>query len=270
MSLIAVPVLPPTIGLSEPIRRQLKPRLVPPPGRESRLSTFLIQKERRQLLKQLAHDEAAILKNVKRGPVPQPLGAPMIAAFYATWQETGLHSLRANADKLTHLFPLWLGLSPDARHIDTRDWNPALTPHNLDVLRIARQHALLVMPVLSNAHEGSFDAALAHQLLADPARQVVLANKIATWLRQHGFAGVNLDLENLANGDEARVPAFLARLHHVLARQGLVLVFDLEAEGNVPDPAAVARSSDYVVLMAYDQHYMAGEAGPLCGVELYR
>src|SRR5438067_1913081 len=148
LSLVAVPILPPTIGLSEPIRRQLKPHLVAPPGRESRLSTFLLQKERRQLLRQLAHDERALLK-VANGRLLQPVKspAPVIAAFYATWQETGLHSLRANADRLTHLFPLWLG---------------------------------------------------------------------------------------------------------------------------IPDAAAVARACDLVVLMAYDQHYMAGEAGPLCGIEWYR
>jgi poly-beta-1,6 N-acetyl-D-glucosamine synthase len=268
LSLVAVPVLPRTLGLSEPVRRALRPHLPVPPTRASRLSIFLIQRERRQLLRQLARDQQDTLRRALIGSAK--VRPPIVAAFYATWQETGLHSLRANADRITHLFPLWLGLSDDARHIATRDWNLEFTPHNLDVLRIARQHQIRIMPVISNAHEGTFDPALAHRLLVDPVRQTALAHELAAWLTAHGFAGANVDLENLANGDEARVPAFLGRLHRVLARARLTLSFDLEAEGNVPDAGAVARACDFVVLMAYDEHYMAGEAGPLCGVEWYR
>jgi cellulose synthase/poly-beta-1,6-N-acetylglucosamine synthase-like glycosyltransferase/spore germination protein YaaH/peptidoglycan/xylan/chitin deacetylase (PgdA/CDA1 family) len=268
LSLVAVPVLPRTLGLSEPVRRALRPHLPAAPGRETRLSVFLIQRTRQRLLRQLAHDQQDTLR---RALAVRPAGPPpIVAAFYATWQETGLHSLRANADRLTHLFPLWLGLSADGAHLTTRDWNIESTPHNLDVLRIVRQHQLKVMPVLSNAHDGFFDTALAHRLLVDPARQNSLARELERWLTVHSFAGVNLDLENLAAGDVGRVPAFLARLHRVLARSHLAVSFDLEAEGNVPDAGAAARACDFIVLMAYDQHYMAGEAGPLCGLEWYR
>src|SRR5947207_8805441 len=221
LSLIAVPVLPRTLGVSEPVRRALRPHLPAPPARENRLSIFLIQRERRQLLRQLARDQADTLRRALIGSAK--VAPPIVAAFYATWQETGLHSLRANADRITHLFPLWLGLSADAGHIATRDWNLESTPHNLDVLRIARQHQIKIVPVISNAHEGEFDAALAHRLLVDPVRQNALAHELAAWLSAHGFAGVNVDLENLANGDEARVPAFLARLHRVLSRARLML-----------------------------------------------
>ncbi len=268
LSLVAVPVLPRTAGLSEPVRRALRPHLPAPQGRDSRLSVFLIQRERRQLLKQLAHDQQdTVRRALGAGATGSP---PIVAAFYATWQETGLHSLRANADRLTHLFPLWLGLSADGGHLATRDWNLESTPHNLDVLRLARQHDIKIMPVLSNAHEGEFDPALAHRLLVDPVRQNALAEELANWLKGHGFVGVNIDLENLAVGDEARVPAFLTRLHRVLSHAHLAVSFDLESEGNVPDAGAVSRAVDFVVLMAYDQHYMAGEAGPLCGIEWYR
>ncbi len=268
LSLVAVPVLPRTLGLSEPVRRALRPHLPTPPlARESRLSGYLLQRERRQLVRQLASDQRETVR--RAGLDTQRSDAPIVAAFYATWQETGLHSLRANADKLTHLFPLWLGLSEDGGHLATRDWNLESTPHNLDVLRVARQHRLKVMPVISNAHDAGFDPALAHRLLMDPARQNTLAHELATWLTAHRFAGVNVDLENLGAGDAARVPAFLARLHRVLGRAGLAVSFDLEAEGNVPDAAAVARACDFIVLMAYDQHYMAADAGPLCGIEWF-
>src|ERR1043165_5118940 len=106
LSLVAVPVLPRTLGLSEPVRRALRPHLPVPPTRASRLSIFLIQRERRQLLRQLARDQQDTLRRALIGSAK--VRPPIVAAFYATWQETGLHSLRANADRSAQLFSLWL------------------------------------------------------------------------------------------------------------------------------------------------------------------
>ena len=263
VSLVAVPVLPRTLGISEPIRRALRPHLpTPPPPHEVRLRSLMLQRDRRRLLEQLAKDRA-VERQTKTTPAP---GSPIVGAFYATWQETGLHSLRANAGRITHLFPLWLRLADDPAHLDARDWNPVYTPHNLDVLRIVRQHGLKVMPVLSNAHDGRFDPVLAHRLLIDTAAQDTLARELGDWLASLGFAGVNLDLENLAHEDLPRVPPFVARLHRTLAPRGLEVSFDLEAEGEVPDAGAIARACDFIILMAYDQHYMAGDAGPLASI----
>ena len=266
VSLVVVPALPPTVGLSVPLRRALRPHLPEPTRPETRLARFLLAKERKQLLDQIAREQKAARA---RKPAPAAPGA-VVAAFYATWQETGLHSLRASAEHLTHLFPVWLRIGADAQSLDTRDWNPAWTPHNLDVLRIAKQHHLQVMPVLSNAHEGEFDTGLAHRLLIDPARQTRLALELRDWLSRHGFVGVNLDIENLSAADVGRVPGLIARIRRELAPAGLKISFDLEVEGNVPDAAAVGREADFVILMAYDQHYMAGEPGPLCGIDWYR
>lgn len=267
LSLVAVPVLPRTAGLSEPMRRALRPHLPAPPARDAKLGRWLLARERRQLLASIAREDRA---RAHASAASRDTSTAVVAAFYATWQETGLHSLRANASRLTHLMPLWLRIGPDAASLDTRDWNPEWTPHNRDVLRIANAHHVRVMPVLSNAHEGRFDSALAHTLLADPKRQDALLASLRDWLLAHRFAGVNFDLENLSEADTRLVPAFYERAARVLHPAGLQLSADLEVEGAVPDAGAVARAVDFVVLMAYDQHYMAGDSGPLCGVEWFR
>jgi cellulose synthase/poly-beta-1,6-N-acetylglucosamine synthase-like glycosyltransferase/peptidoglycan/xylan/chitin deacetylase (PgdA/CDA1 family)/spore germination protein YaaH len=270
LSLIAVPVLPRTIGLSEPMRRALKPHLPGAGRKESREARFLLQVERRRLLEAVARDDR---RSRELAAASRPRGTaapPIVAAFYATWQETGLHSLRANAPHLTHLMPLWLRIGADARSIDTRDWTPEWTPHNRDVLRIANQNHLRVVPVLSNAHEGRFDSALAHELLTHPDHQLALAAELRDWLVQHRFAGVNVDLENLTVEDTRLVPAFLARLTRTLHAANLEVSADLEVEGNVPDAGEMAKAVDYLVLMAYDQNAVVDNAGPLCGVDWFR
>ncbi len=270
VSLVAVPVLPRTVGLSTPMRRALRPHLPEPVKPETRLTRFLLGQERRRLLAAVARDRREAAARARHAQQVQANAPAIVAAFYATWQETGLHSLRANAEHITHLMPLWLRIGADAKSLDTRDWNPEWTPHNHDVVKIANEHHVRIMPVLSNAHEGRFDTALAHELLTHPAKQRVLAGEVANWLASHRFVGVNVDLENLTEADARLVPGFLQRLSTVLHARGLEVSFDLEVEGNIPDAAAVAKAVDFVVVMAYDQHYVAGEAGPLCGVDWFR
>ncbi len=275
ISLVAVPSLPPAAGLSAPLRKALRPHLPPALPRENRVRRFLLSRARHRLLEAVALDQAQARRRAEHAPLAHRdstshPGRPVVAAFYATWQETGLHSLRAHADHLTHLMPLWLRIGADGRSLDTQDWAPESTPHNLDVLKIAREHRLNIMPVLSNAHGGSFDRDIGHRLLGSTASQRALAQEVAEWLTKHGFAGVNIDLENLSPADVARIPAFLKVLRESLAPRHLQLSFDLEVEGDTPNAAEVAAVCDFVVLMAYDQHAMNNTAGPLCGIDWYR
>ncbi len=264
LSLLTVPVLPHVPGLSAGVRHVIRPALPQRPerGRERRL--FLESRTRRRLLTAIRAEEKA----VKAAP-RDTLSPAIVGAFYAVWQGTGIHSLRANADHLTHLFPVWLRLGPNSDGIDARDWDPELSPHNLDVLKICRDQRIAIHPVFANAHEGMFDSTRAHVLLSDPARQDRLAGALRDWLVIHGFRGLNVDLENLSAEDAARVPAFLERLARRFAPESLALSFDLPVQGVVPPAAEVARVCDFVVLMGYDQHGRQGGAGPLCSARWF-
>ena len=270
LSLVSVPMLPHVLGVS-PAVHAIRPTLPALPLRARERDRFMAARARHRLLAEIAAEERERLARIHhaRQPAHGTTSPPIVAAFYAPWQETGLHSLRANAEHITHLLPAWLHLTPDGASIDSSDWDPRATPHNLDVLRIAREHGIQVLPVLSNAHGEKFDPVPAHRLLADPARQLRLATELRDWLRAHGFNGLNVDLENLTARDAAEVPGFLARLRRTFTPHPLALSADLEVEGNVPASQA-ARSCDFVVLMAYDQHYSGGPAGPICGTAWYQ
>src|SRR5204862_173954 len=107
ISLLVVPFLPRIPGLSgrlsalEHHAKNLTPII---PSRETRLARFLLKESRLSLWKEIGKSQ----KNAQ-APV-RKAGEPIVAAFYATWQETGRASLRANADKLTHLMPEWIHL----------------------------------------------------------------------------------------------------------------------------------------------------------------
>src|SRR6266853_3022081 len=197
VSIVSVPVLPRGSGVSGAVRHVIRPTLPALPLHARERDRFLAARARHRLLAEIAAEERERGARLRRArhPAHAAMSPPVVAAFYAPWQETGLHSLRANADRLTHVLPAWLHLTPDGASIDSTDWDPSLTPHNDDVVRIAREHALLVMPVLSNARGEHFDPAPVHRLLADPARQTRLAAELRDWLKAHDFSGLNVDLE---------------------------------------------------------------------------
>jgi poly-beta-1,6 N-acetyl-D-glucosamine synthase len=266
LSLVFLPVFPTSPAVSESVRRAFTPELPRLAAREQRMRKFLLGRARQALLKRIAADEHS---GLSRTPVTTATNG-IIAAFYATWQETGLHSLRANAGSITHLLPVWLTLSGDGSALDLRDWDPALTPHNLEVVSLAREHHMAIWPVLSNAQKKIFDPERAHRLLVSPEAQHALATSLRDWLRDRHFQGVNVDFENLTEQDNALVPLFLARLREVLAPAGLGVSCDIQSTDETLDWKALAAPCDFVIIEGYDQHAMLDTPGPISAMDWYR
>jgi poly-beta-1,6 N-acetyl-D-glucosamine synthase len=260
LSLLLVPVLPQRRGDST--RHTLRASVVRLPSRQSRLRRHLLLRTREALFRQIAREE----QRLRKFPAPASHAPRIVAAFYTTWQETGLHSLRANADRLTHLLPEWLHLSRDGGSLDLYDWDPALVPHNRDVLQIARQHGLAVMPVLNNAEEGRFDPQRVHRLLTNPSTQRSLALQIRDWLVQNGLQGINIDFENLYHEDYTRLASWIRLLRDTLRPAGLLVSVDIEAGSGTVYWREVSAASDFVVMMAYDEHYAGGTPGPVASL----
>ncbi len=267
VSLLATPWLPAIPGLSGAASRPAVHLLQRPPDRKELAARFVLHREREELWRDLERErEATHARQAARGnrarlpPVPPPR---VVAAFFSGSQETGLNSLRAHAGNLTHLMPDWLHLDATGIGLDTSDFDPARSPHNPDVMKVAREHDVRVDPILDNAGGGKFDPDRAHRLLASPEAQQQLAVRLRDWLLAQDMDGLNLDLENLQPEDRARLPAFVQRLHEILRDAGLGLNADVEADREPAHLKAMADACDFVILMAYDQHWEGGEPGPI-------
>ncbi|MDP4114906.1 MAG: glycosyltransferase [Bacteroidota bacterium] len=193
----------------------------------------------------------------------QKNGDKIVAGFYATWQETGLHSLRANASKMTHVFPAWLSLNPDGISINYSEWNPDITPHNLDVVSIARSNQLRIIPILSNAKGDGFDPGRVHKLLGSKSMQTHLTDSITNWLVANNFDGINIDFENLKNEDYPKLIPFLKMVNASFHKHNLQLSIDIEAGKEIIPVKQIADICDYIILMVYDEHDASNDAGPI-------
>ncbi len=269
LSIFTAPWLPDMPGITSAIKFTLK-KSVHIPRHQSKLYQFRAKRARERLFTAIAHDQKqkALIKaaTANKGPA-------IVAAFYAPWQETGLHSLRANASKMTHLLPSWVHLTADGAGLDLHDWDPNLTPHNNDVLDIAHTNNLAIVPVFSNAQLSDFDPDRAHRLLTSPELQDKVIHQLRDWVVQYHFQGINIDFENLKDGDYDLLYAFVQRTRAVFAPNHLSVSVDLEASGGLEgkvDWRRMAALSDFVIVMAYDEHAETSDPGPIASMGWYR
>jgi len=273
VSLFTSPLLPGFRGITLPIVRALRPRLHLP-HHDSKLKQYLAENERKRLLNGIAKDKKQLVARVAKGPIQT---GNIVAAFYAPWQETGLHSLDANAQYMTHIMPVWLHLAADGASLDKHDWDPLLVPNNLKVLERARANNLNIVPVFSNAQQsangnGAFDPERVHAFLGNPLQQKRLIAEMRAWLQANHFQGINIDFEDLRPEDYPRYVDFLRRVKVWFGPAHLVVSADLEASdaAKALDWRAVASTCDFVVVMAYNAHSETSDPGPISSISWYR
>jgi cellulose synthase/poly-beta-1,6-N-acetylglucosamine synthase-like glycosyltransferase/peptidoglycan/xylan/chitin deacetylase (PgdA/CDA1 family)/spore germination protein YaaH len=269
VSFSVVPLLPKVKGLSDSLHRPS--RLIPKlPDVDKRRALFQASKARQQLNEEVASDrkkyDAAKAKAIK-----SPAGSPIVAAFYAPWQETvGISSFRENAKKLTHVLPTWLYLdTKDPAKLDLTHYQVGLTPAGLnqDLIDIARASGVRIWPVLSNLYEERPDKKIVKALLDSPEKQATLAETIRDWLKKNDFDGLNLDFESLEDGDYERLPQFLSLLRRTLRASNLGLSIDLEEGDPPPRIKQLSENVDLVIVMAYDEHDESGSPGAIASID---
>ncbi|MBH8558655.1 glycosyl hydrolase family 18 protein [Hymenobacter negativus] len=183
-------------------------------------------------------------------------GLPIRAGFYVNWDAQSLSTLRRQVDKMNMVLPEWLFVPDQAGQLST-DIDTA-------ALALLRRHpGVAVVPMISNYYHEQWNGANVRRMLAtERTRQLFIANVLQV-LRRYGFQGVNIDFENLNLDDRAPLEAFQRELYAALHAGHYLVTQDIAPLNDDYDPAALARSNDYLILMAYDQHETGSAPGPV-------
>ncbi|MEH3103220.1 MAG: glycosyltransferase [Sphingomonas phyllosphaerae] len=178
--------------------------------------------------------------------------------FYMPWDAPSRQSLAAHVDELEWLVPgLATVTGADHRFIAEDD-------------RFMRQvlaraaHRPRVLPMVQNAAaDGSWDGAGTAALLADRGARTRLAKQIVALVTRQRGAGVMLDLESLPVSAHRDYRIFLGELRARFAPRGWTVALATPVADPDWDLRAYAAVADRLVLMAYDEHWMGGAAGPI-------
>lgn len=184
-------------------------------------------------------------------PTPE---SPLTIGFYVPDTAGGLSSLQQHMTGLDWVVPAFVTVVGQQVH--------AIDDPRLTQLMAATRHAPKVLPMVQNLTDENWDGAGAAKMLADPQARAALVAQLAGYAQAHHAAGLVMDYESLPAAAVARYPAFLAQLHAALPKGAILAV---TAPAGDPDwrLADIARATDRVILMAYDEHWESGTPGPI-------
>ncbi|MEG3086823.1 polysaccharide deacetylase family protein [Sphingomonas sp. PB4P5] len=197
------------------------------------------------------------LRYARRMLGAQPAEAPLAIAFHAPWDDASTASLRRHIGELDWLIPGWMSITG--------------TDHAVTMFPDAAGKAIIsaaprrpkLLPMVQNAKDGDWDGPGMAALLADPRARGVALGRIEAMLRANQAGGVFFDFEDLP---DAALPDYRQFLREAKARfgpRGLVVALAAPVGNPGWDLPAFAAVSDRLFLMAYDEHYQGGAAGPI-------
>jgi spore germination protein YaaH len=190
------------------------------------------------------------------------LGASrQVVGFYVPWDSQAQAALAQHVNDITVFAPQWINLSgaPGAFNVVADDAAQG-------ILQGAKRPPK-VMPLITNTHDGQWDAQAADAVLLDPAVQAGFAAALATAAEERGFAGYVLDFETLSPQGAAAYPALVAALRAALAPHGKAVWVTAEPPTGSATLQPLEGVADMTVVMAYDQCWTSSTPGPIAGLD---
>lgn len=131
---------------------------------------------------------------------------------------------------------------------------------SLDYSNWAHQNGYKVWALVGNA----FDKDLTSQMLNNATARRNAINNLMQYARAYNLDGLNIDFENMYTKDRDLFTQFVSELNQQTKPLGIALSVDVtvivsnSSWSSCYDRKALAQVSDYIALMAYDQHWVGG------------
>ncbi|MBU3805128.1 MAG: hypothetical protein H9872_10285 [Candidatus Cellulosilyticum pullistercoris] len=123
----------------------------------------------------------------------------------------------------------------------------------------AHNRGIQVWPILSHNFENT---GLTKTILSSTNKRQYVIDQVIQYARTYGFDGINIDIENIQTETSDVWVQFMRELYPQLKAQGLIVSVDVYMPSewsNHYEREKVAASSDYFMVMAYDQHWSGSE-----------
>ena len=205
--------------------------------------------------------------------IPHPRGGaaaggparPLSVGFYVSWDESSRESLADHIDQLDVVSPQWMALTgPDGTLSITSD------PQARAIIASAKRPPSILPQIFNyDTAAAKWNGPMADAVLLSPKARAGMIGTLVAQAQKRGYAGYVFDFENLSDAGARAYPAFVAQARAALKPLGReVWVTTPFADDSFPIKP-LQDAADAVVLMAYDQHWGGGEAGPAAGQDWF-
>ena len=196
-------------------------------------------------------------------------GTAQKALFYMQQSAASVYSFEQHKDKIDILVPTWYAVNGHGLVTGEPDKR---------VLSEAKAAHVQVIPIVV-----LFDKQQLHELFSDVKAQNEMNRALVRECKEHGYAGIQFDLEHVLWVERDGLSALVKRSAEVLHAEGLQVQIATVPNapghaGSLPyakwmfeewrggyDLKALAESVDLICLMTYDQHSRYTAPGPVDG-----
>jgi peptidoglycan-N-acetylglucosamine deacetylase len=223
----------------------------------------------------------------KPSEIPFNSGESLRAAYYVDDDAGSYSSLKAHIHQIDMLFPDWLHVTAPngtlqaasttqypARVYDVVDANGVhgVDPQNKVRDLIAAAHEdTEIFPLLSNynAMTQDWDAGVG-VMLNNPAARRNLEEQLDKFLAaKPSYRGISLDLEELPDDSVGGYHALIGELYARMHPKNLRIYVNESVDADDQELAFLARNSDGILLMNYDQHEVTSGPGPIAAEDWF-
>jgi peptidoglycan-N-acetylglucosamine deacetylase len=189
---------------------------------------------------------------------------PLAIGFYVNWDSSSYLSLERNLAELDLLVPQWVRLQggdePVVREIDQKA---------LDLIR-SRRPNIPIIPLIHNSNKGKWDVpALLHSIQGEANRQKLISRLIQL-IDDNKWQGICIDFEQVPKEAQPSLLQFMQELHPLFKQRGWLVIEAAPFDDADWDYRSYAEASDYLMLMAYDEHWAENGPGSVCSHPWFR
>jgi spore germination protein len=206
------------------------------------------------------------LVNLKSLPVAAKSSRKVVAGYYvenSSSDRAGYQSLVNNISSINMVIPFSFKVD---------QYGMLSGNHNTKPASIANTGGANLLALVNNIQGHNFSSNTIHRMLSNSVARSRTINGISRLLTEKGYRGVNIDFENVPARDRIYLTAFFRELATVLRPKGRLVTASVPAKtynetssshSGAYDYRAIAPYLDQVMVMAYDEHYSGGPAGPV-------
>ena len=113
--------------------------------------------------------------------------------------------------------------------------------------------------------DNSFDPDITHEVLKSSAKREKVINSCRALIKQYGLKGINIDFEHTKIDDRDNITQFVREINGVLKQDDIVVSVAVtpQISSNVKkepyDRYELSKVADYIMVMAYDQHWASSD-----------
>jgi len=209
-------------------------------------------------------ETAVILYRIHNLLKSHPVSAKPLVSLGWQYQTTTAEFInQVKNSSVNTLSPRWFFLQKDGSISDTTD---------ASLVTWAKKNGKQVWPLFGNR----FDSATTHAVLTDPAKRKALVQTLTGYVQKYQLDGVNVDFESFSPSDRDFFTLFIKELTAALHQKGAVVSVDVPPDtgSDWSDPfdyGKLAEYADYIVLMAYEEHWVGSQmAGSVASLPWFK